>query len=139
MCLLLYSASDRTRADTNVIVWTIFVFTFLVASINSNIVFILIYLFVDLGFLLIAASYFAKADAHINAATGLQKAGGASCFVAGLLGWCVLRRTTCTDFVNLTADAVNRYLTFHLLLKEELLELPLGDTSKYFKKRTLRN
>ncbi|OAA72367.1 GPR1/FUN34/yaaH [Cordyceps fumosorosea ARSEF 2679] len=98
-------------------VWTIFVFTFLVASVTSNLVNILIYLFVDLGFLFIAASYFAKADGHASAATGLQVTGGASCFIAGLLGW---------------------YLTFHLLLKDELVELPLGDTSKYFSKRRAR-
>lgn len=68
-------------------VWTIFVFTFLVAAITTNLVSMLIYLFVDLGFLSIAASYFAKADGHASAANGLQIAGGASCFVAGLLGW----------------------------------------------------
>jgi hypothetical protein len=28
----------------------------------------------------------------------------------------------------------NRYLTFHLLLKDSLVELPLGDTSRYFGK-----
>lgn len=72
-----------------VTVWTVFVFTFLIASITTNLVSILIYLFVDLGFLFIAASYFAKADGHASAANGLQIAGGASCFVAGLLGWYV--------------------------------------------------
>ena len=89
-------------------------FSFLVASINTNVVSILIYLFVDLGFLFVAASYFATADGYTKAATGLQKTGGAFCFLAGLVGW---------------------YLTFHLLLKDELLELPLGHTAKYFKKK----
>ena len=33
------------------------------------------------------------------------------------------------------ADLINhRYLTFHLLLKDSIVELPLGDTSRYFAK-----
>ncbi|KAJ4148548.1 hypothetical protein LMH87_003013 [Akanthomyces muscarius] len=101
-----------------VLLWTVFVFTFLIASITTNLVSILIYLFVDLGFLFIAASYFAKADGHASAAKGLQIAGGASCFVAGLLGW---------------------YLTFHLLLKDDLVVLPLGHTGKYFVKKRVHH
>ncbi|CEJ88829.1 Putative Acetate transporter [[Torrubiella] hemipterigena] len=96
-----------------ILLWTIFVFTFLVASIPTHIVNILIFFFVDLGFLAIAAAYFAKADGHATAATGLNKAGGVFCFLAGLVGW---------------------YLTFHLLLKDDLVELPLGDVSHYFRK-----
>ncbi|KAM3435197.1 hypothetical protein NHJ13734_005636 [Beauveria thailandica] len=100
------------------LLWTVFILTFLVASITSNLVSILIYLFVDLGFLLNAASNFAKADGYTSAGRNLQIAGGANLFVAGLLGW---------------------YLVFHLLLKDELVELPLGDTSKYFvRKRAYR-
>ncbi|KAJ6784809.1 hypothetical protein PWT90_10774 [Aphanocladium album] len=99
------------------ILWTIFVFTFLIASITTNLVSILIYLTVDLGFLFVAASYFATADGHTSAAKGLQIAGGASCFVAGLLGW---------------------YLALHLLLKDDLIYLPLGHTGKYFPKTRAR-
>lgn len=95
-------------------VWTIFVLTFLVASIPTNWVYIGIFLFVELGFLTVAASYFAQADGHSASSLALQKAGGVFCFLAGLLGW---------------------YLTFHLLLKDVLVDLPLGDTSKYFNKR----
>ncbi|TQV90586.1 hypothetical protein V2A60_008265 [Cordyceps javanica] len=96
------------------LLWTVFVFAFLVASITSNVVNILVYFTIDLGFLLTTASCFAKADGYASAARALQVAGGASCFVAGLLGW---------------------YLTFHLLLKDELVELPLGHTGKYFPKK----
>ena len=88
-------------------------FTFLVASLPTNVAYIAIFLLVDLGFLLIAASYLAAADQHAAAATALKKGGGVFCFLAGLVGW---------------------YLTFHLLLKDTLVELPLGDTSRYFKK-----
>jgi succinate-acetate transporter protein len=71
-------------------VWTIFVLTFLIASLPTNVVYILIFTFVDIAFLLIAASYFALADGHDSSATGLKKAGGVFCFLAGLVGWYVL-------------------------------------------------
>ncbi|GLI80041.1 hypothetical protein PoHVEF18_008389 [Penicillium ochrochloron] len=57
------------------ILWTVFVFTFLVASLPSNIAYILVFFLVDLGFLTVAASYFAKADGHAAAAVALQKSG----------------------------------------------------------------
>jgi uncharacterized protein len=93
-------------------VWTVFVFTFLVASLPTNLVYIFIFLLVDLGFLFVAAYYFALADGRTSA-VALKKTGGVFCFLAGLLGW---------------------YLTFHLLLADSLIELPLGDTSKFFKR-----
>ncbi|KAF1981105.1 hypothetical protein K402DRAFT_387114 [Aulographum hederae CBS 113979] len=97
-----------------VILWTVFVLVFFVASLPTNLVYILIFFFVDLGFMTVAASYFAKADGNLTAATALQITGGVFCFLAGLVGW---------------------YLTFHLLLKDSMIELPLGDTSRYFARR----
>lgn len=95
------------------ILWTVFVFTFLIASLPSNIAYILVFLFVDLGFMLVAASYFALADGKPDISVSLKIAGGVFCFVAGLVGW---------------------YIVFHLLLKDSLVDLPLGDTSRYFAK-----
>ena len=69
------------------IVWTVFVLTFLVASLPTNLVYIGIFFTVDLGFLLVAASYFADADGAPKSAVALKKAGGGFCFVAGLIGW----------------------------------------------------
>ncbi|KAL4734463.1 GPR1/FUN34/yaaH family-domain-containing protein [Aspergillus similis] len=113
-----YGGTDTAEYNNAVgffmILWTVFVFTFLVASLPSNIAYILVFLFVDLGFLTVAASYFAKADGHAASAVALQKAGGAFCFVAGLVGW---------------------YIVFHLLLQDSLLDLPLGDMSRFFGKR----
>lgn len=100
------------------ILWTVFVFTFLIASIPSNIAYILVFLFVDLGFLTVAASYFALADGHAASADALKKSGGVFCFLAGLIGW---------------------YIVFHLLLRESLLDLPLGDTSRLFGKKKKRS
>lgn len=96
------------------ILWTVFVFTFLIASLPSNIAYILVFFFVDLGFLTVAASYFAEADGHHASSIALKKSGGAFCFLAGLVGW---------------------YLVFHLLLKDSLVDLPLGDTSRLFGKK----
>lgn len=100
------------------ILWTVFVFTFLIASLPSNIAYILVFLFVDLGFLTVAASYFAKADGHAASAVALQKSGGVFCFLAGLVGW---------------------YIVFHLLLQDSLLDIPLGDTSRFFAKTKKRS
>ncbi|KAH7077154.1 GPR1/FUN34/yaaH family-domain-containing protein [Paraphoma chrysanthemicola] len=95
------------------ILWTVFCLVFLVASLPTNLVYIGIFFTVELGFLLVASSYFAAADGHPNSSAALKKGGGGFCFVAGLIGW---------------------YLTFHLLLKDSIVELPLGDTSRYFAK-----
>lgn len=96
------------------ILWTVFVFTFVIASLPTNIAYILVFFLVDLGFLTVAASYFATADGHTAAATALKKSGGVFCFLAGLVGW---------------------YIVFHLLLQDSLLDIPLGDTSRFFGKR----
>lgn len=67
--------------------WTVFVLTFLIASLPTNLVNIAIFFTVDLGFLFVASSYFAEADGHHGSAVGLKKAGGVFCFIAGLIGW----------------------------------------------------
>ncbi|KAK2053131.1 hypothetical protein LY76DRAFT_620134 [Colletotrichum caudatum] len=95
------------------IIWSVFVLAYLVASLPTNVVYILIFIFVELAFMTVAASYFAAADGNHTASVGLKKTGGVFAFLAGLIGW---------------------YLTFHLLLKDAVVELPLGDTSQYFSK-----
>lgn len=86
---------------------------FLIASLSTNLVYIGIFTLVDLGFLTVAASYFAGADGHHASAVGLKKACGVFCFLAGLIGW---------------------YLTLQILVKDSLFDLPLGDTSRFFAK-----
>jgi succinate-acetate transporter protein len=68
-------------------VWTVFALVFLVASLPTNIVYIIIFFCVELGFLLVAASYFAVADGHTASSVALKKGGGGFCFLAGLTGW----------------------------------------------------
>ncbi|EOA88029.1 uncharacterized protein SETTUDRAFT_160542 [Exserohilum turcica Et28A] len=95
------------------IIWTVFCLVFLIASLPTHLVNIIIFFTVELGFLLISASYFAVADGNHAASIALKKGGGAFCFLAGLTGW---------------------YLTFALLLKDSIIELPLYDTSRFFAK-----
>ncbi|KAF9692491.1 hypothetical protein EKO04_009454 [Ascochyta lentis] len=95
------------------ILWTVFSVTFLIASLPTNIAYISMFFTIVFGFLLVASSYFALADGNNAASTALKKGGGGICFVSGLTGW---------------------YLTFHILLKDSIVELPMGDTSRYFGK-----
>jgi hypothetical protein len=78
------SSDDSTNHSA---VWTVFALVFLVASLPTNIVYIIIFFCVELGFLLVAASYFAFADGHTASSVALKKGGGAFCFLAGLTGW----------------------------------------------------
>jgi len=94
-------------------VWTIFNLTFLIASLPTNLVYIGIFFFVEVGFLTVAACYFAAADGAQSASIALKKTGGAACFIAGMIGW---------------------YLTFALLLQDSVVELPLGSTARFFAK-----
>lgn len=70
-----------------IIVWTVFVFALLIAVIPTNLTFIVIFIFLVLGFLFVASSYFAAADGHPAASVSLKKVGGVFCFLAGLGGW----------------------------------------------------
>ncbi|KAF7594007.1 hypothetical protein BBP40_010285, partial [Aspergillus hancockii] len=62
------TAAYTSRTEYNnalgffMILWTVFVFAMLVGSLPTNIAYIAIFLLVDLGFLFVAASYFAVAD-----------------------------------------------------------------------------
>jgi hypothetical protein len=117
-------------------VWTIFTLVFLIASLPTNLVYILIFFFVELGFLLVSASYFAVADGHPAASVNLKKGGGAFCFLAGLVGF-VLSPSKLHAAHTLTSHLqfYRWYLTFALLLNDSIVELPLGDTSRFFAKR----
>lgn len=117
--------------------WTVFVLVFLIASLPTNLVYILIFTFVFLGFLFVGSSYFAAADGHDAAATGLKKAGGVFCFLAGLVGWLASQVHSPYKHVKMLTLYV-RYLTLHLLIKDSLYDLPLGDTSAYFPKTRKR-
>lgn len=90
-------------------VWNIF---FLIGSLPVNLVYIGIFLTVELAFTLVAASYFAAADGHHNGSIALQKAGGVFAFLSGLLGYYTVGNLMCQDALS--------------------FRFPMGDTSKYF-------
>jgi len=78
----------------------------------SNLVYFGIFFFVELAFALIAASYFATADAKPAEAKVLQISGGVFAFLAGLLGY---------------------YTVANLMCQTALFyRFPMGDTSRIF-------
>ncbi|KAL8663530.1 MAG: hypothetical protein Q9168_008081, partial [Polycauliona sp. 1 TL-2023] len=70
-----------------VLMWAVWNLFFLLGSLPLNLVYIGIFATVEMAFLLVAASYFATADGHMDAATALKKSGGAFAFVSGMLGY----------------------------------------------------
>ncbi|KIW15894.1 hypothetical protein PV08_05944 [Exophiala spinifera] len=101
------------------LLWTVFNTFFLIASAPINVVYLLIFLTVELSFGLVAASYFATADGHHGAGINLKKAGGAFGFASGLLGY---------------------YTLGHLMCQEALFfTFPMGDTGRFFRRRLKKN
>ncbi|KAJ9223242.1 hypothetical protein DTO207G8_3368 [Paecilomyces variotii] len=97
------------------IIWTVLNLFFTIESLTINIAYAGIFVFVELGFLFIAAAYFSIADGHEYAGMVLQKLGGACCFVSGMFGW---------------------YTMGHLMCQKALFfSFPLGDTSRFFERR----
>lgn len=65
-----------------------------------------------MAFTLVAASYFATADGHVNSGIALKKTAGAFAFVSGMLGY---------------------YTVGNLMCQEAMFfSFPMGDTSRFF-------
>jgi succinate-acetate transporter protein len=98
-----------------VLIWTVFNTFFFISSLSINLVYALLYGFVELSFALIAASYFATADGNMEAALAVKKAAGAFAFLAGMCGW---------------------YTVGNLMCKTSLFfDFPMGDTSRFFARK----
>jgi len=94
------------------VIWTVLNTFFFIGSLPINLVYALIFGFVELAFGLVAASYFAAADGKAEQSLALKKAGGAFAFLAGMAGW---------------------YAMGHLMCRTALFfEFPMGDTSRFF-------
>ena len=79
---------------------------------GSDLVYIGIFFTVQMPFTLVAASYFATTDGHVDAGTALEKAAGAFAFVSGMLGY---------------------YTAGNLMCQQALFfSFPMGDTSRFF-------
>ena len=68
-----------------------------------------------MAFTLVAASYFAAADGHIDGSVALQKAGGVFAFLSGLLGYYTVGNLMCQEALS--------------------FRFPMGDTSGIFGKK----
>ncbi|KAM0563584.1 hypothetical protein ACHAPJ_001308 [Fusarium lateritium] len=101
-----------------VLIWAVFNLFFLIASIQLNVVYICIFICIELCLIFDASSYFALADGHPAQSTALMKAGGVFGFIAGLLG----------------------FYTVGFYLCQEVLPfpIPMGDTSAWFQARRER-
>ena len=69
-----------------------------------------------MAFTLVAASYFLTADGKIEKASAVKTAGGAFAFVSGMLGYYTVGNLMCQEALRFT--------------------FPMGDTSRYFKRRS---
>ncbi|KAI0457341.1 gpr fun34 family protein [Xylaria acuta] len=67
--------------------WFIFTFILLVLTLRSTVMFFSLFLTLDLAFLFLAVSEFAKSNGSATAAVGLQKAGGVFGLLAAFLAW----------------------------------------------------
>ncbi|PON20367.1 hypothetical protein TGAM01_v210746 [Trichoderma gamsii] len=97
-----------------VLIWAVLNIFFLVASVAFNIVYICIFITIELCFTLEASSYFTRADGNARLSAALMKAAGVFGFLAGLLGF---------------------YATAHYLCQDVLpFNIPMGDTSRVVKR-----
>ena len=71
-----------------------------------------------MAFTLVAASYFATADGHLDTAIALKKTGGVFAFLSGLLGY---------------------YTVANLMCQQSMaFSFPMGDTSHYFRPKAVK-
>ncbi|KAK5332313.1 hypothetical protein LTR98_011557, partial [Exophiala xenobiotica] len=89
-------------------------FFFLVASVRTNIVFVLVFFFIDLAFIMLMATYWTLAEGKTAIAGKCQKAAGAFIFVFCVFGWYL-------------------FLPMILLAVDFPLRLPTGDLSVILK------
>ncbi|KAL1874763.1 hypothetical protein VTK73DRAFT_182 [Phialemonium thermophilum] len=92
-----------------VLIWAVFNLFFLIASVAFNVVYICIFITIQLCLMLDSSSYFVLANGNLATSAALMKAAGVFGFLAGLLGF---------------------YTTGHYLCEDALpFDIPMGDTS----------
>ncbi|KEF52983.1 uncharacterized protein A1O9_10890 [Exophiala aquamarina CBS 119918] len=89
-------------------------FFFLIASLRTNLVFVLVFVFIDLAFILLMATYWSLAEGKTATAGKLHQAAGAFIFVFCVFGWYL--------FLGMILSAVDFPFS-----------LPTGDLSTKFK------
>ncbi|KAK5709898.1 hypothetical protein LTR17_019344 [Elasticomyces elasticus] len=96
--------------------WSVFNLLFLIGSLPLNLVYIGIFLTVQLAFTLVSASYFLTADGKMSQAKAVKVTAGAFAFASGMLGYYAVANLMCSEALNFS--------------------FPMGDTSRYFRKRS---
>ncbi|OTB01700.1 hypothetical protein M426DRAFT_265605 [Hypoxylon sp. CI-4A] len=109
----LVSPEYNTVIGLYLIVWGFALFTFFVFTLKVNAVFAMIFASATSAVWILSGSYFKLAAGNLEAAAGLQKAGGALLFVVGTLGW----------YMCVVIMAGEMRIT---------LNLPLGDLSRFW-------
>ncbi|EGP82765.1 unnamed protein product [Zymoseptoria tritici ST99CH_1A5] len=114
-----YGGSDTPEYNNALgfflLMWSVWNFFFLIGSLPLNLVFIGIFLTVQLAFTILSAGYFVTADGNAALATALFKAAGAFAFISGMLGYYTVANLMCSEAL---------YFSF-----------PMGDTSRFFRKK----
>lgn len=99
--------------------WAVLNIFFLIGSLPLNLVYIGIFFTVQMAFTLVAASYFLTADGKAAQASAVKISAGAFAFASGMLGF---------------------YTMGNLMCQESLFfSFPMGDTSRFFKKKSDMN
>ncbi|KAK5733579.1 hypothetical protein LTR17_009567 [Elasticomyces elasticus] len=99
-----------------VLMWSVFNLLFLIGSLPLNLVYIGIFLTVQLAFTLVSASYFLTADGQMSQAKAVKVTAGGFAFASGMLGYYAVANLMCSEALNFS--------------------FPMGDTSRYFRKRS---
>ncbi|PRP85377.1 hypothetical protein PROFUN_07085 [Planoprotostelium fungivorum] len=71
-------------------IWTVLVGLLMIGTLRTNLVFILIFVLVWIGFVLLSISFFCLADGNLQGAHALRLVSGYFCFITGLLGFYLL-------------------------------------------------
>lgn len=101
------------------IFWGVLCFIYFIISLRTNVVFAVIFITVDMAFILLSAEYWQLANGNTGTAGHLQTAAGAFAFVCTLAGWYLL--------IVILLDSLDFPLT-----------LPVGDLSGFIKPKSAR-
>ncbi|KAJ6092445.1 hypothetical protein N7467_004414 [Penicillium canescens] len=109
-----YTAEYHNALGFFVLIWAVFNLFFLLASCALNIVYIILFLGLELCLILDAASSFALGDGLVETSANLITAAGAFGFIASLAGYYSVLQSLCEDSLPFS--------------------VPMGDTSRAWKR-----
>ncbi|CAK3791591.1 acetate transporter [Lecanosticta acicola] len=113
------SAEYNNAVGFFVLMWAVWNLFFLLGSLPINLVYIGIFFTVQMAFTLVAAAYFLTADGLVSEAKAVNKAAGAFAFASGMLGYYTVANLMCQESIHFS--------------------FPMGDTSRFFRKKTKKS